>query len=89
MQEPEIALLVFEGCPNSDATLNRLCDVLRAKGLSEAHIRVVEIEDLDEALKLRFLGSPTVRINGDDVEPGARSRSDFGLMCRTYRGPVA
>lgn len=86
MQEPEIALLFFEGRPHSDATLNRLRDVLRAEGLCEAQIQLVEIEDPDKALKLKFLGSPTVRINGEDVDP-ERNRSDFGLMCRTYRGP--
>ena len=33
----------------------------------------------------RFLGSPTVRIDGQDVDPGAAQRSDFGLKCRLYR----
>lgn len=32
-----------------------------------------------------FLGSPTVRVDGRDVEPGADVREDFGLKCRLYR----
>jgi hypothetical protein len=35
----------------------------------------------------RFLGSPTLRIDGRDVEPGAEERTDFGLKCRLYRTP--
>jgi hypothetical protein len=34
---------------------------------------------------LRFLGSPTVRVDGVDVEPGAEKRRDFAFSCRIYR----
>jgi hypothetical protein len=34
----------------------------------------------------RFLGSPTIRVNGRDVEPDAERRTDFGMKCRLYRG---
>ncbi len=44
-----------------------------------------EVASVDEAEQLRFLGSPTVRVNGHDVEPGADSRTDFTLACRIYR----
>lgn len=40
----------------------------------------------ENAERLRFLGSPTVRVNSVDVEPAARRRSDFGFACRTYNG---
>ena len=33
----------------------------------------------------RFLGSPTIRVNGRDIEPGADARSEFTLACRVYR----
>jgi hypothetical protein len=36
------------------------------------------------ARRERFLGSPTVRVDGQDVEPGARERDDFGIKCRLY-----
>jgi hypothetical protein len=51
--------------------------------------KVTEVEVADPALaqELRFLGSPSVRINGVDVEPAARSAEQFGLMCRTYTAP--
>jgi hypothetical protein len=46
----------------------------------------VEVADADAATELRFRGSPTVRVNGRDVEPGADERGDFVFSCRVYGG---
>jgi hypothetical protein len=43
------------------------------------------VESHEHALQQRFLGSPTVRVNGMDVEPGADARRDYGIKCRLYR----
>jgi hypothetical protein len=43
------------------------------------------VPDADAAVALRFLGSPTVRVDGHDVEPGADERRDFVLACRVYQ----
>jgi hypothetical protein len=51
----------------------------------EPEIRLVEVSDADAAVELRFLGSPTVRVDGVEVEPGAEARRDFALACRVYR----
>jgi copper chaperone CopZ len=51
-----------------------------------ASIEEVEVRDADDAEGLRFLGSPTVVVNGVDIEPDARYRTDFGFCCRTYNG---
>ena len=51
----------------------------------DVDVELRRIETDEAALRERFLGSPTVRIDGEDVEPGADSRSDFGLGCRLYR----
>ena len=45
----------------------------------------MNVPDQEAAERLRFLGSPTVRIGGRDVEPGAEGRTDFGLSCRLFR----
>ncbi len=44
----------------------------------------VEVKDAAAAQQVGFLGSPTVRVNGQDVEPAARAARAFGTMCRTY-----
>ena len=46
------------------------------------------VETPEEAEQVRFLGSPSVRVDGRDIEPGAESRTDFGMTCRLYRSPA-
>ncbi len=48
---------------------------------------MVEVRDWEEAVALRFLGSPTIRVDGEDIESEARQRRDFGYTCRTYLTP--
>ncbi len=84
MRRPRVEILYFEGCPNHEPArmlVERLARQLRI----EPEIRLVEIADPDAAVELRFLGSPTVRVDGVDVEPGAAERRDFALACRIYR----
>ena len=51
----------------------------------DARVRRVDVPDAETAVEQRFLGSPTVRVNGRDVEPGAEQRADYALCCRVYR----
>ena len=78
-----VDVLYFDGCPNYEALLPRLRELLAITGVA-ADIGLVEIQDADAAERERFLGSPTVRIDSQDVEPDAEQRSDFGLKCRLY-----
>jgi hypothetical protein len=84
MRRPRVEILYFEECPNhkpARALVERIAVELGV----EPEIHVVEVPDADAAMQLRFLGSPTVRVNGRDVEPGAEERGDFILSCRVYR----
>ena len=47
-------------------------------------IEVVEVKTDSDAKRLRFLGSPTVQVDGEDVEPAAHARTDYGMSCRIY-----
>jgi len=78
-----IQLLYFQGCPNAAKALRLVNEVLEKVDL-KVEVEQLEIRTPLEAQKWRFLGSPTIRIDGQDVEPGSRLRSEFGLMCRTY-----
>jgi len=84
--EPTIELLFFDGCPNHDRLLAHLHELLGPPG-SPAAVELVHITSDDEAQAQRFLGSPTMRVEGRDVEPGADERTDFGLKCRLYATP--
>jgi hypothetical protein len=80
----KIEVLYFEGCPNHEILLPRLRELLERAGVSDA-VELVNVPDTAAAERQRFLGSPTLRIDGRDVEPGAELRADFGLKCRLYR----
>jgi hypothetical protein len=81
-----VELLYFDGCPNHEALVPRLARLLRSvQGPVSLELR--RIPDETAAQRERFLGSPTVRVDGRDVEPGAEKRDDFGLRCRLYRLP--
>ena len=79
-----VEILYFEGCPNHEPTRQLVERVSATLGVSP-EIRMVEVPDIEAAQRLRFLGSPSVRVRGHDVEPGADDRRQFVLACRVYR----
>ena len=81
----KIDVLYFEGCPNHEPTTALVRDVVQSLGL-DATIREVEVRDADEAKRLRFFGSPTIQVNGQDVDPNVRARFDYSFSCRMYGG---
>ena len=81
---PVVEVLYFDGCPNhlpALALLERVADEL---GI-EPELRLVKVADQEAAQRLRFLGSPTIRVGGRDVDPSTEERSDYGLSCRIFR----
>ncbi len=44
----------------------------------------IEVRTRDDARRLRFLGSPTVRVDCRDIDPSAAARTDYGFSCRMY-----
>ena len=84
MRRPRVEILYFEGCPNHEPA-RALVDRLARELDVEPEIELVQVADPEAAAMLRFLGSPTVRVDGVDVEPGAEERRDFAFSCRIYR----
>ncbi len=78
-----IEILYFEGCPNHAPTVALAREVVGALGLDTA-IQEVRVETQADATRRRFIGSPSVRVNGKDIEPEARARTEFTLSCRIY-----
>jgi hypothetical protein len=81
----KIEVLYFEGCPNHAPAVDRLKTVLRQAGLA-TEVSEIEVTDESAAKTLRFFGSPTIRVNGLDIEPDARNVGDTGFACRRYPG---
>lgn len=80
-----IQVLYFAGCPNHPPTVALVREVLTGLGLS-AEVEEIEVNTQADAERLRFLGSPTVQVNGVDIEPSARERTHYALSCRMYDG---
>lgn len=83
----KVEVLFFDGCPHHEALLPHLRELLNAAGAADTPIELVRVEDAETAEAERFLGSPTVRVDAGDVEPGADDRTDFGLKCRLFATP--
>ncbi len=79
----QIEVLYFEGCPSHEPTVALARSVVADLDM-EVEIREVIVGSVDDAQSLRFLGSPSVRVNGRDIEPGADQRSSYALSCRLY-----
>jgi hypothetical protein len=80
-----VEFLYWEGCPSHPEALELLRDVLEARGI-DARVQMREVRTQEEAEALAFPGSPTIRVDGKDVDPaGAESRP--ALNCRIYELP--
>ena len=80
---PRIELLWWAGCPSWPRALELLRAELERVGLDPEAVVSREVRGEDEAGELGFPGSPTIRVDGRDVQdPGD---SPVGLTCRVYR----
>jgi hypothetical protein len=79
----KVEILYFSGCPHHAPAVKRVREVLAQEGTA-AEMVEVEVKDIAAAQRIGFLGSPTIRVDGQDVEPAARTERAFGLSCRTY-----
>lgn len=79
-----VEVLAFEGCPNREPAVELVERVVSELGL-DAAVDVVDVTTHEEATSRRFLGSPTVQVDGVDVAPEAGREGEFALSCRVYR----
>ena len=80
---PSVELLWWEGCPSTDDALRMLREEMTAAGLDSSALRMREVTTDADAERERFVGSPTIRVDGRDVQPVADE--PIGLSCRVYR----
>jgi hypothetical protein len=81
---PIVELLYFEGCPTHRTARALIERVTAEQGLA-ADLRLVEVASPDEAEPQRFLGSPSIRVNGHEIEPRGRPRDVHARLRRLYR----
>lgn len=78
-----IEILYFDGCPNHRGLEDRVRALLADVGV-EVPVSLRRMDSDEQAAEEQFLGSPTIRVNGVDVDPTADGRAGYGLMCRVY-----
>jgi hypothetical protein len=77
-----VELLAVEDCPHLEQARHDLESILRT-GIIEVPIQLIFVASPADAEFLGFQGSPTIRINGDDVVP--QPEIPVALACRVYR----
>lgn len=80
-----VEFLYWEGCPSHPEARELLEEVLEARGV-DATVDVREVRTQEEARALGFPGSPTIRVDGRDVDP-AGAEDPPSLSCRIYHLP--
>ena len=78
-----VEVLFFEGCPNHLPAVELAKEVV-ADVAPGARVEEIEVRDNEHAARVRFLGSPTIQVDSEDIEPDARSRTDYAMSCRMY-----
>lgn len=80
---PKIEFLYWEECPSHPEAWKRLQEVMAQVGV-QAPIDKIEVLTDDDAERLHFPGSPTIRINNVDVDPAGAAQMGTALTCRVY-----
>jgi hypothetical protein len=80
-----VEFLWFQGCPSWERALADLGRAMLEQGFDPDTIERRRIDTQEQAEAERFPGSPTIRVNGDDIAPDPGR--PCGLACRIYRRP--
>jgi hypothetical protein len=78
-----IEFFFWEECPSHERALAILREQIARHDIEQSELTIIEVVDDEQAERLDFPGSPTIRIDGVDIQdPGDLPR---GLTCRLYR----
>ncbi len=82
LRKVKVDILFWEGCPSYPKVIDRVKKVLEDLGL-DYEIEFIRVESEEDAEKLKFPGSPTIRINGEDIQKET-ANPPYSLSCRLY-----
>ena len=80
----KIELLYFDGCPSWETGLANLKSAMELEGF-ETQVELVRVDNDEGATRLKFLGSPSFRVDGVELWP--EEREEYTLSCRVYPTP--
>jgi len=76
----KIEFLYFEGCPSYNPTLDYLKEVIDEEKI-DGNLELILVESPEDAQKVGFQGSPSIKVNGVDLED---KNEGFSFNCRLY-----
>ncbi len=79
----KIQLYYFDDCPSYQKALDNLKEALRSQELPQ-EVEMIPVTSEDDAQAKRFIGSPTIRLNGIDIEGPEAEEKGYGYGCRIY-----
>ena len=79
----KVTFLYFADCPSYPVALDRLRQVMAEEDI-QAEIEIIKVETDEQAQRLRFIGSPTILVDGVDIDPPPPAAT-YALTCRVYR----
>ena len=82
MESNIVEILYTDACPFWKETLNTINEVMEELNISLT-VKKTKITTDEEAKRHKFPGSPTVRINGVDIDPAAKETAGY-IGCRIY-----
>ena len=81
-----LELFYFDGCPHWTVANERLSEALTRLGRVDVVVERRKVETPEDAERVGFTGSPTIRIDGHD--PFSSGAEQVGLACRVYQRPA-
>jgi hypothetical protein len=81
---PRIEFFYIEDCPSHERALEILREVL-AEARIQDPVVVTEVKNEQEAWQYQFYGSPTIRIDGQDIAPQPEGVPVPSLTCRAFQ----
>jgi len=79
----KVELYYFDDCPSYTQALENLKCALFLEQLPDS-AEMVPVADVAEARTKRFIGSPTIRIDGTDIEGADAEVRGYAYGCRIY-----
>lgn len=80
---PRVELLWWSGCPSWESAVELVREEMESLGLDPDTLSAREVPTEADAAREEFVGSPTIRVEGRDVQPPGEN--PIGLTCRVYR----
>jgi hypothetical protein len=83
----KVEILYFDGCPRYEGAQRAVLEALARRGMDDAHVDLLAVNTYEDAERLKFPGSPTLRADGEDLFPIPEPSEWAALGCRMYLTP--